>query len=173
MAKAYLIDANVFVQAKNLHYRFDFCGGFWDWVTTAHARGLVFSVRKVRDELLAGKKGDPARTWAERLPEGFFLDDADDPKVMRHYAELMRWAAQGRHYAAAAIDEFADQRNADPFIVAAAKQRGDLVVTQERANPEARRRIPLPNAADAVGVNTISIFDLLSRHAASTFAFRP
>ena len=26
---AYLIDANVFIQAKNLHYGFDFCPAFW------------------------------------------------------------------------------------------------------------------------------------------------
>ena len=27
---AYLVDANVFIQAKNLHYGFDFCPAFWD-----------------------------------------------------------------------------------------------------------------------------------------------
>jgi hypothetical protein len=66
VADAYLIDANVFVQAKNLHYRFEFCGGFWHWLESAHAAGLVFSVDKVRSELVAGRKGDPARTWAEQ-----------------------------------------------------------------------------------------------------------
>nr|WP_269633613.1 DUF4411 family protein [Pelomonas sp. BJYL3] len=29
---AYLLDANVFIQAKNLQYGFDFCPGFWDWL---------------------------------------------------------------------------------------------------------------------------------------------
>ena len=28
----YLLDANVFIQAKNLHYGFDFCPAFWDWL---------------------------------------------------------------------------------------------------------------------------------------------
>lgn len=27
---AYLLDANVFIQAKNRHYGFDFCPAFWD-----------------------------------------------------------------------------------------------------------------------------------------------
>ena len=26
----YLLDANVLIQAKNLHYGFDFCPAFWD-----------------------------------------------------------------------------------------------------------------------------------------------
>ncbi len=28
----YLLDTNVFIQAKNLHYGFDFCPAFWDWL---------------------------------------------------------------------------------------------------------------------------------------------
>ena len=27
---AYLLDANVFISAKNLHYGLDFCPAFWD-----------------------------------------------------------------------------------------------------------------------------------------------
>lgn len=172
MNKTYLIDADVFVQAKNLHYRFEFCGGFWHWIETAHSAGLVYSVQKVRGELVAGKKGDAARTWAEKLPEGFFLHDAGDPKAMAHYATLMSWAANGNQYTAAAIAEFANDKNADPFIVAVACHRGDVVVTHEKSNADAKRRVPLPNAADALGVETMTIFDLLSKHAASTFSFK-
>ena len=29
---AYLLDANVFIAAKNLHYGLDFCPAFWDWL---------------------------------------------------------------------------------------------------------------------------------------------
>ena len=28
----YLLDANVFIQAKNLHYGLDFCPAFWQWL---------------------------------------------------------------------------------------------------------------------------------------------
>lgn len=28
----YLLDANVFIQAKNLHYGPDFCPAFWQWL---------------------------------------------------------------------------------------------------------------------------------------------
>lgn len=173
MAETYLIDANVLVQAKNLYYRFEFCGGFWSWLEDGHKAGLVFSVAKVRGELVVGRKEDPARTWAERQPASFFLDDAADSNVMRQYGSLMTWATSGGHYTPAAISEFADSKNADPFIVAAAKVHGATVVTHEKSDPNAKRRIPLPNAADAIGVATISIYDLLMRHAASTFVFKP
>ena len=41
---AYLLDANVFMQAKNLHYGFDFCPAFWDWLIEANAAGKVLSI---------------------------------------------------------------------------------------------------------------------------------
>lgn len=34
---AYLLDANVFIQARNLQYGFDFCPAFWDWLDVRHA----------------------------------------------------------------------------------------------------------------------------------------
>jgi hypothetical protein len=34
---AYLLDANVFMQAKNLHYGMDFCPAFWDWLIASNA----------------------------------------------------------------------------------------------------------------------------------------
>jgi hypothetical protein len=41
---AYLLDADVFIRAKNLHYGLDFCPAFWDWLIQSNADGVVFSV---------------------------------------------------------------------------------------------------------------------------------
>jgi len=40
---SYLLDSDVFIQAKNLHYGLDFCPAFWDWLISANAKGLIFS----------------------------------------------------------------------------------------------------------------------------------
>ena len=42
----YLLDANVFIQAKRLHYGMDFCPAFWDWLIAANAKNDVFSMRE-------------------------------------------------------------------------------------------------------------------------------
>ena len=47
----YLLDANVFIQAKNLHYGFDFCPAFWSWLDQEHANERVFSVEGVFEEV--------------------------------------------------------------------------------------------------------------------------
>lgn len=51
---AYLLDADVFIRAKNLHYGLDFCPGFWDWLISANTSGIVYSIERVADEIEAG-----------------------------------------------------------------------------------------------------------------------
>ena len=46
---AYLLDANVFIAANNLHYGLDFCPAFWDWMVEGHESERVFSVIKIPD----------------------------------------------------------------------------------------------------------------------------
>ena len=58
----YLLDADVFIQAKNLHYGLDFCPAFWDWLIAGNAAGLVFSIEKVGDEVEA--MADELSAWA-------------------------------------------------------------------------------------------------------------
>lgn len=63
-----LLDANVFLQAKNLHYAMDFCPAFWEWLAKANEGGKVFSIDKVLNELEAGD--DALAVWAkEQKPE--------------------------------------------------------------------------------------------------------
>lgn len=58
---SYLLDANVFIQAKNLHYGLDFCPAFWEWLVENNAAGQVFSIDKVADEMSAGE--DELTDW--------------------------------------------------------------------------------------------------------------
>ena len=68
---AYLLDSDVFIQAKNLHYGFDFCPAFWEWLIQKNTVKLLFSIEKVGDELAAG--GDDLSDWANDRGANFFL----------------------------------------------------------------------------------------------------
>jgi hypothetical protein len=167
---SYLLDANVFITAKNQHYRFDFCTGFWSWIEDCHAKDLVYSVSKVKKELQNADKFDLARKWAEQMPSSFFLPDESEAHVMANYAKLMNWANENAQYMQKAKDEFALGTNADAFLIARAITDGRVIVSHEtQKQPDVKARIPIPNAANAFGVKVISIFDLLSGHANPTF----
>ncbi len=89
---AYLLDANVFIQAKNLHYGLDFCPAFWEWLIANNTGGSVFSIEKVGDEIAAG--GDDLSNWAAQRGDGFFLKPdaalrALLPRPINFYAEVV------------------------------------------------------------------------------------
>ena len=83
----YLLDANVFIQAKNREYGFDFCPGFWEWIDVAHAAGTVFSVDAVRDELINGQ--DDLSEWAQERGPEFFLEP--DEAALISMQALSEW----------------------------------------------------------------------------------
>ena len=85
----YLVDSDVFIQAKNRHYGFDFCPAFWNWLVAENAKGNVFSVQQIGKELLAGN--DNLATWASALGPQFFL--APNSAVTGAMATLTNWVA--------------------------------------------------------------------------------
>ena len=156
---AYLLDANVFIQAKNLHYGFDFCPAFWQWLLENHRTGRVFSVESVRDELLA--LDDELSEWVtKKLPMAFFLrPDATDFESLRRTSE---WAARAG-YEPGAVRGFLQV--ADYYLVAQARTRKYAVVTHEvpAASP---KKIKVPDACVGMGVECVSPFGMLRRERA-------
>jgi hypothetical protein len=154
---AYLLDSNVFIQAKNLHYGFDICPAFWDWLDQANSSGTVSSVEKVRDELLDG--ADELATWAGER-RGFFL--APDERVLGSLPAVSRWAV-GARYEPAAVSGFLQV--ADFYLVGHAHAYGYVVVTHE-VGSASTRRIKIPNACGGLGVDCISPYEMLRREGA-------
>ena len=107
----YLLDANIFIQAKNLHYGFDFCPAFWDWLVVQNEAGKVASIEKVGDELRAGN--DALATWAAERGDAFFL--RPDEAVVPALGTVSHWA-NGSGYQAAAVATFLQV--ADYWLVA-------------------------------------------------------
>ncbi|KHL15704.1 uncharacterized protein DUF4411 [Mumia flava] len=150
---AYLLDANVFIQAKNLHYGMDFAPGFWDWIVQAHDAGVVLSIEKVGDELKAG--GDDLATWATGRPATFFEPaDATDSASLTAVAT---WVA-GMGYEPSAVNTFLQV--ADFYLVAQALAGEHVVVTHEVFSPSLKK-IKIPNACIGVGVKHVTTYEML------------
>ena len=149
----YLLDSNIFIQAKNLHYGFDFCPAFWEWIVRENAGGTVFSIQKVRDELVAG--ADELADWARAREDEFFL--APDGSVVPSLTALSAWAGSGA-YEPAAASEFLQA--ADYYLVAQAHAKQFAVVTHEVPG-NSPRRIKIPNACLELGVRVLTPYEML------------
>jgi hypothetical protein len=154
----YLLDANVFIAAKNLHYGLDFCPAFWDWLVAGNAAGSVFSIEKVGDEVQA--VADELSEWAEARGAGFFLPP--DASAFPALAAVSTWA-NGQGYAPAAVSTFLQV--ADYYLVAQAQAAGHTVVTHEvpAASP---RKIKIPDACIGLGIKFMTPYEMLRRERA-------
>jgi hypothetical protein len=161
---AYLLDANVFIQAKNLHYGLDFCPAFWDWLLESNEAKRLFSIEKVGDEIDAG--ADELATWAASRGPGFFLQP--DSAMIPALGSVSTWATR-QNYEPAAVNTFLQV--ADYYLVAHALAHNLTVVTHEIA-ANSTKKIKIPNACIGLAVKCMTPFEML-RHERARFVLGP
>jgi hypothetical protein len=154
----YLLDANVFIQAKNLHYGIDFCPAFWDWLIERNAADQVFSIEKVEDEINAGD--DELSAWASQRGPGFFL--RPHPAILPALGSASIWATR-QGYEPAAVSTFLQV--ADFYLVAHALAHGHTIVTHEIASTSTKK-IKIPNVCIGMGIKCMTPFEMLRREGA-------
>lgn len=150
---AYLLDANVFIQAKNLHYGLDFCPAFWDWLIEGNAAKRVFSIEKVGDEILA--IADELADWANDRGADFFLKP--DTLLLSALNTVSAWAT-AQSYEPAAVNTFL--LIADYYLVGYALAHGHTVVTHEVASTSTKK-IKIPDACIGLGVKCVTPYEML------------
>jgi len=155
---SYLLDSNIFIQAKNMHYGFDFCPAFWNWLLEENSNGKVYSIAKVGDELIAGD--DELAEWARERTDGFFLPVKSE--MLQRMAEVSTWVT-GQSYIPAAIDTFLSV--ADYYLVVHALTTGDTVVSHEKP-AGSRKYVKIPDVCVGLGIKMMSPYEMLRKERA-------
>lgn len=150
---AYLLDANVFIEAKRRHYGMDFCPAFWQWLLEQNASGRVFSIEKVGDELRAGR--DELADWAAARGEAFFLP-LDEP-LLASLAAVAEWVSR-QNYRPAAVSAFLE--DPDYYLVAHAHAHRHIGVTHEVPS-DGVRQVKIPNVCIGMKVKCMTPFEML------------
>jgi|SRR5208283_299236 len=157
---AYLLDANVFIQAKNLHYGLDFCPAFWQWLMENNTAGIVFSIEKVGDEIYAG--ADELSDWAAQCDETFFLKP--DKAIIPALGTVSEWVTQ-HGYDSTAVSTFLQV--ADYYLIAHAVAHKFIVITHEKP-AGSKKKIKIPDVCIGLGVKCMTPFEML-RHERARF----
>lgn len=150
---SYLLDANVFMAAKNLHYGLDFCPAFWEWLKHNGLTGVVSSIDKVADEIEAGQ--DELSEWARIQGQNLFR--RTPPTLAGQFTAVSTWAT-GQDYTPAAINAFLQA--ADFYLLSHALADGLTVVTHE-VHGNSPGRIKIPNACIGLNIRFMSPFKML------------
>lgn len=154
----YLLDANVFIQAKNLHYGLDFCPAFWHWLLEKNKAGQVFSIDKVADEIAAG--ADELTNWMQSQGQGLFRQT--DAAIAPQFGAVSQWV-MGQSYEPAAVSTFLQV--ADFYLIAHALTDSHVVVTHE-VPANSTRRIKIPNVCAGLGLHFMTPYEMLRREQA-------
>lgn len=150
---AWLLDSNVFIQAKNLHYGFDFCPAFWDWLERENKAGHVFSIERVGDELKAGE--DELATWARDRGNSFFLPPGTN--LTASLRSVSEWTTR-QGFEQSAVNSFLQV--ADFFLIAQAHAGQHVVVTHE-VWADSVKRIKIPNVCLGLGIKYVNPYEML------------
>jgi len=155
MNRTYVLDANVFIEAKRRYYGFDLCPGFWDCLQHHGDSKLLLSIDRVKSEL---EGEDELSDWINNAAHEIFAS-TQTANVVQHYDEIINWVNSQNQFHTAAIEEFASI--ADGWLVAYAKANDCVVVTHEVHSPGAKKRIPIPNICRSFNIAYIDTFDML------------
>lgn len=162
--RSFLLDANVFIEAKRRYYAFDICPGFWSCLLWHHDGSCrILSIDKVKKELERG--GDDLTQWVASTAPSTCFSSTNDSSVIGQYGQIMAWVQDQDQFNPEAKSQFA--AGADGWLIAYAKANGMILVTHEVLAPEVRNRVPMPNVCEAFGVEYVTTFEMLRELEAS------
>lgn len=151
---AYLIDTDIFIAAKNLHYGLDFCPAFWDWLVTANQSGKLLSIEAVYDDLT--DIGDELAEWTKARSKGFFVPAAE--RDLAALGQVTQWINDHKTYTPAAKQTFLGC--SDYFVVSQSLASGHTVITHEKPENSVHR-IKIPSVCVALSIKYMTPWQML------------
>ncbi|MDO7416663.1 DUF4411 family protein [Acinetobacter baumannii] len=170
----YLFDANIFIDAHNLHYHPCFCDLFWNWLNDGHQANHFFSLDRVKEEIAKPSLNNELAKYVRAgvVPNNFFLDSLSNASLIDSYTDVIKWANNHGDYIQKAKDDFADATKADAFLISVAKVQGFTIITNEVSQPEEKKRIRIPDVAKHFGVHVTRLPNVLKLHSFDNFKFQ-
>ena len=163
----FLVDANTFITPYKTYYSFDIAPPFWLFFKEHIETGNIAVINKVYDEVIKGD--DELSKWLESLV--FIQVDHRTPDVLSIYAQVMSHIQNGisvtgkKLYNDKALNEWADNKCADTWLIAVAKAKGYTLVTFERSNNSLGTSTSsdpkIPDVALVFQVKCVSLYDMM------------
>lgn len=151
----YLLDSNVFIEAKNRYYSFDIAEGFWDWLELFMDEQSFLTIREVRKELT--DSDDRLKEWIMQFHRNQFIEE--DKEIQQNMREITNYILNHDTYSAENKSKFLAK--ADPWLIATAMAYGYIVVTHEAKVGEGAKKVKIPNVCETFGVAYINVFELM------------
>ena len=157
-SQQYVLDANVFIEASRRYYPLDFAKPFWDGLIDYSQKGYICSIDKVYNEIKNGN--DALKDWAENNYFEFFVS-TKEKDIIQAYSDIVLWVQSRTQFNQTAKDIFMQSENADTWVLSFALAKNYMIVTHEAHDENIKKRVPIPNVANAFGIKCYNTFEML------------
>ena len=159
----FLIDSNSLITPYLSYYSFDLAPGFWRQLEKVINEGKVAILDMVKNEILQGN--DELRGWMEQIEIGHYIDRRI-PEILSRWSEILEYIQKSPYYKPAALEEWARDSVADPWLIATASVFDYTLVTFETPNNslnvnQKSKNPKIPDVAKEFGVRTVWLFDMM------------
>jgi len=151
----YLLDSNIFIEAKNRYYGFDFCPAFWDFLDNEIDKTTIVTIKEVYTELSKGD--DDLALWIKERKDSSFFTAIDDEETQIEFAQIAQYVVN--NFSQEEANKFLSV--ADPWLIAKAKVLGATIVTHEVFAYPNPKKVKIPNICVQFGVSYDNPFNML------------
>ncbi len=152
----YLLDTNVFIDAKNWYYPFDRVPQFWDWILDRARSSEIKIPFEIMQEIEAGSTQDDLSKWAKANKSTLLLNE----QATNAHLNTIKSQGYGTNLSSADLTTIGK----DPFLMAYAMVDTSkrCVVTTEASKPS-RKGINrhIPDVCNQFGISCINTFQLI------------
>lgn len=151
----YLLDSNIFIEAKNRYYGFDFCPAFWDFLDAEINKTTILTIKEVYTELSNGD--DNLAQWIKDRKGSTFFTAVDDINTQKEFSKIAQYVSD--NFSQEEANKFLSV--ADPWLIAKAKVLGATIVTHEVLAPTNTKKVKIPNICAYFGVSYSNPFNMI------------
>lgn len=162
----FLIDSNTFITAARQFYSYDIIPTFWEKFDQEIINGNIVLLDLVLDELNEGE--DLLKNWIHERREKFVGCKHKDKKVIEMYAKVMQFINECGFYNDKGLACWAEEKIADPWIIAAAKAYDYTIVTFEvpasgLGENQKIGKVKIPDVAKYFKIEVINLYEMMRR----------
>ena len=127
--KVFLLDASALITPYRQYYAFDLVPSFWKKLKECFESGKIVILDKVWNELEKGGSGDDLSSWLTSNKSLVNICTYKTEAVIQNYADVLQYIQVSDLYYESAIAAWAAEEIADPWLIAAARAGGYIIVT--------------------------------------------
>ncbi|HZJ84279.1 MAG TPA: DUF4411 family protein [Syntrophomonadaceae bacterium] len=158
MDKRFVLDTNILVYCHRIIYPFDMAPAFWRQLVEKGGQKIIL-IDKVKEEILRNE--DQLSDWLKENENNFTIVEVGKLSVIECYSKIITSVKENQQYKETAKAQFAEV--ADSWLCAYGMSSGDIIVTEEKYEPDSKKSVKIPNVCREFSIDYIGLLEFMRK----------